>query len=431
MCPETKPSPACDLAARFLLEQGDRIVRRWIEWVRERVETTTTSALPTRALENHIPPVVGSLARFIANPIEAARGDLLGHLRLHGQIRRDQGYSQMEVLLEFDGLASIITNTIQREMERHPGLATTEIAEVFTRLAAGLRSITLIVTETFREVDRERHRSVAARLEEFARAVSHDLRQPMSAISMTAVALQEHLEDDEQGLAMLQVIDQATQQVSSVLNTVRTIGIVEAAWAGDRMVPVSSAIEAILGDLAELAAERDVRMIVGDDVPPVRIETVVGYITLSNLVTNAIKYADTEKSDRWVRISARHLEEPDDSGFCEIEVADNGIGIPAELLPRVTQRSFRAHPEQAFGTGLGLYMVQQSVTERGGDLHIESVEGEGTTARARMRCLAFLPERPLPMDPDTTLTISETLRRNLPEPIEIESDEGPSDTQSV
>ena len=89
---------ATSVAADYLEDNAEALVATWIEWVKNRVQTTTISALPERALRNHIPPVLRSLAQFLRNPVALARQDLLNHLRLHGQIRRDQGYALEEVL---------------------------------------------------------------------------------------------------------------------------------------------------------------------------------------------------------------------------------------------------------------------------------------------------------------------------------------------
>ena len=98
MTRQNEPSNTARLAAQYLSDNADRLVDEWIDWVRSRVETETVQALPERALRNHIPPVLKSLAGYLAKPLELARGELLANLRLHGQIRRDQGYSLAEVL---------------------------------------------------------------------------------------------------------------------------------------------------------------------------------------------------------------------------------------------------------------------------------------------------------------------------------------------
>jgi len=93
----------------------------------------------------------------------------------------------------------------------------------------------------------------------------------------------------------------------------------------------------------------------------------------SNLVSNAVKYTQKggvevqgERTDGWVRIT----------------IADTGIGIPADALPRLFQEFFRAKNAKASretGTGLGLAIVRDLVEGYGGRVEVESVEGVGTS----------------------------------------------------
>ncbi|MFN2122468.1 MAG: sensor histidine kinase, partial [Candidatus Promineifilaceae bacterium] len=99
-----------------------------------------------------------------------------------------------------------------------------------------------------------------------------------------------------------------------------------------------------------------------------RIEEIVG-----NLVGNAIKFSQSGT----IRFYARQ-----ENGAVVIEVQDEGIGIPKRALPYLFKRFFRAQSavERGIaGTGLGLYMVKQSVEQYNGTITVSSQEGEGTT----------------------------------------------------
>jgi two-component system phosphate regulon sensor histidine kinase PhoR len=95
---------------------------------------------------------------------------------------------------------------------------------------------------------------------------------------------------------------------------------------------------------------------------------------LSNLVSNAIRYTPAEGR---VAVSWKLL--PDGSG--EFSVQDNGPGIAAEHLPRLTERFYRvdrSRSRDSGGTGLGLAIVKHVVQRHGAVLHIESEPGRGS-----------------------------------------------------
>lgn len=103
---------------------------------------------------------------------------------------------------------------------------------------------------------------------------------------------------------------------------------------------------------------------------------------LLNLLSNAIKYSPQGGT---IRVHVESISQADQV-WAQIRVADSGIGIPPADLPRVFARSFRARNvgSQIPGTGLGLTSVRQIVEQHGGDVHIESTEGMGTTVTIRV-----------------------------------------------
>jgi signal transduction histidine kinase len=97
-----------------------------------------------------------------------------------------------------------------------------------------------------------------------------------------------------------------------------------------------------------------------------------------NLVNNAVKYT---QSGGTITIT---LREADESGMVELIVADDGIGIAADDLPRLFREFFRSGNAVALGrpgTGLGLAIVDRIVRRHGGRVEVESEIGAGSTFR--------------------------------------------------
>lgn len=95
---------------------------------------------------------------------------------------------------------------------------------------------------------------------------------------------------------------------------------------------------------------------------------------VTNLLFNAVKYTPENKSV--------HLEAKSHDDSVQIEFSDTGIGIPANELENVFEEFFRASnakKREKDGTGLGLSIVKQIIERHGGEISVQSQEGQGTT----------------------------------------------------
>ncbi|HEU5306850.1 MAG TPA: ATP-binding protein, partial [Acidimicrobiia bacterium] len=107
-----------------------------------------------------------------------------------------------------------------------------------------------------------------------------------------------------------------------------------------------------------------------------------------NLLDNAVKYSESGK------VVAVETERVDDDAV--VVVSDHGIGVPSRDLERIFERFYRvdqARSRDTGGTGLGLAIVRHVAQAHGGDVSVESIEGEGSTFRLR-----------LPLAPDVSRT---------------------------
>ena len=125
-----------------LSERSDALVERWIDWLGTRAPTRTTSALDREALRDHIPPVLRSLCDYIYEPLDLVRQEMLDNLRIHAEVRRDQGYDVQELLAEFDGLSHVFSGAALEEIERLEAPASAvAAARLLERVGQGLRAI--------------------------------------------------------------------------------------------------------------------------------------------------------------------------------------------------------------------------------------------------------------------------------------------------
>jgi signal transduction histidine kinase len=95
-------------------------------------------------------------------------------------------------------------------------------------------------------------------------------------------------------------------------------------------------------------------------------------VVLNNLYVNAIKYFDPRKEDRYVSVSSEITGD-----YCIVEIEDNGIGIPAEYHSRIFDMFFRASANSN-GSGLGLYIVQETLAKLNGFIVFDSTPNKGS-----------------------------------------------------
>jgi signal transduction histidine kinase len=152
----------------------------------------------------------------------------------------------------------------------------------------------------------------------------------------------------------------------------------------DDVVEPELELRRVISQVATLASLRQVRLVpdVEDADAFVKGDARrIGQI-MSVLLDNAIRYSHPGGT---VDISARTGQ-----GLWQLEVRDYGIGIPAEDLPRIFERGFRASSarmHRADGSGLGLSIAKAFAERHGGELSLESTVGKGTTVRLSLPML--------------------------------------------
>ncbi len=223
---------------------------------------------------------------------------------------------------------------------------------------------------------REARRASEAR-DEVLGIVSHDLRNPLAAISMCARGLRAAAEGTaNDGNELIDAIQQSAAMMNALIQDLLDISALESGHL--RVDP--EAHEA--GPLAEQAydllsgsaAEKNLAFEVSlpADIPPVRVDATRFVQVLSNLLGNAVKF--TEPGGE-VSLTADVEGE-----FVRFKVRDTGPGIPAGQLHRVFDRHWqekRAIPRG--GTGLGLTIARGIVEAHGGSIFVDSTEGVGST----------------------------------------------------
>jgi PAS domain S-box-containing protein len=207
--------------------------------------------------------------------------------------------------------------------------------------------------------------------------VSHDLRNPLSAISMcTRVLLESPPEGERERRDLITTIDESVQWMQRMIRDLLDVSNIEAGVLSIErdVTDVASLVESAVQLMSAQAAERSVALYedVPPDVPRLNVDSERILQVLSNLIANAVKF--TEPGGR-VTVSAERRGDD-----VLVSVADTGAGIPAADLPHIFDRYWHARrTARTRGSGLGLAIVQGIVTAHGGRVAVASELGRGST----------------------------------------------------
>ncbi|HVT38672.1 MAG TPA: PAS domain-containing sensor histidine kinase [Gemmatimonadaceae bacterium] len=223
---------------------------------------------------------------------------------------------------------------------------------------------------------RDLQSALAAR-DEVLGIVSHDLRNPVNAVKMLSSAI---LRPDAHGDLPPEVKEyastmvRAAEQMDALIQDLLDVTRIESGRLQilPQAIPLATLVTRTFETLAPLAAEEGValRSAIPGGLPPVDVDAGRVMQLLSNLVGNAIKYTPQGGS---VTLSA--LRERD---VLRVLVADTGVGILADELPRVFDRFWQSKRTNRSGAGLGLTIARGIVRGHGGRIWMESTPGEGT-----------------------------------------------------
>ncbi len=214
----------------------------------------------------------------------------------------------------------------------------------------------------------------------FFEIAAHELRTPITALLGQAQLLQRRARRDtsisERDLRTAAVIGSQATRLNALVNALLDSSRLERGQLSlDRgPVDLSALVVRIVEESQPMLEHHslvwelpDEPLVVDGDA--LRLEQV-----LQNLVGNAVKYSP---AGGVVSIRARR-----DDQHMYVEVADQGMGIPASALPHLFQRFYRAtnvDARQISGMGIGLYVVREIVHMHGGTVHASSTEGQGST----------------------------------------------------
>jgi len=206
-------------------------------------------------------------------------------------------------------------------------------------------------------------------LDRFVYSASHDLRSPLSSIDGLIELSKRDASGRDEYLKLMkeriQVMDKLIHDIIDYSRNSRISSAMERVNLYDLIHDVVELLKYSDVKIPQINLNVDKNFIVVTD--PLRLRVI-----LNNLLSNSIKYADHDKDELIITITASMK-----ANAFTFSIEDNGVGIPENQLDKIFQMFYRAS-EKATGSGLGLYIVKESLEKLNGSIRCQSTVGKGS-----------------------------------------------------
>ena len=222
---------------------------------------------------------------------------------------------------------------------------------------------------------------------DFVANVSHELRTPLQSIKMGLESFETNSEikNNSEVKNLLPIMTSQSERMENLIRDLLSLSKIELQEhiRPTHEINLIELMEYIIKTYDKIISKNNIKLtfnkidnfkIIGDRDKLIEIFT--------NLIDNSIKYSDKNKE---ITITAKK-----ENDLNIISVEDRGIGIPKELIHRITERFFTVDPSKSRsvgGTGLGLAIVKHLVAQHRAEMIINSVKNQGTTVEIKFKAL--------------------------------------------
>lgn len=249
-------------------------------------------------------------------------------------------------------------------------------------------------TEDFEKANLQLERT-NHQLKEFAYAASHDLQEPLRKITIFINRIVDGEKENlsEKSLQLFEKVINASNRMNLLISDLFDLSKVSDYTPSFEQVNLNEILDKVTEDLS-IEIEQSGALIYKDNFSPVNgIPRQIQQL-FQNLLTNAIKYTDKNKTPV-IHIRHQlvtHLEKAinhllPNTSYCKITFEDNGIGFSQEYAEKIFQMFYRLHGKSEYsGTGIGLAICRRIAENHQGTIIAESVLGEGTRFEVYLKC---------------------------------------------
>jgi PAS domain S-box-containing protein len=238
----------------------------------------------------------------------------------------------------------------------------------------GSVAIHLDITEQKKlEIEKEKLLNKLAKqneyLNEYAHAVSHDLKSPLRSIHALLSWIQEDNEKEFSNQTQ-EYLDQIRDKVEKMDNLIQGILTYSKIEAQKRAVEKTDLNEVVWNTIETIHIPKNITVTIANELPTMETNSFIMHQLFQNLISNAVNYNDKEKG-------AVIIASTESKNYYIFSVKDNGVGIDIKYQDKIFQ-IFESYSKNAQSTGIGLAIVKKIVDQCNGKIWLESQEGIGT-----------------------------------------------------
>ncbi len=376
-----------DLAARLaerLRAARTEVVSRWLDRIIARVTIEPDHVFPTDELLNHVPILVDGIADYLESGESVIDGDVpvVAKAMELGALRHSQGFDAYEILKEHELLAGVLYAFLRESLADVGPASPDAVAFCWQRVAEVTEYIRQATMTHFLRISAEAVRLREERLRRFNRMVSHELKNRVGAIRGASSLLSEPWLEPAQTAQFLRIVSQNAEALQRVLENLVSLSRIDGDSRQQRNIVLPQAAAEVTRQLRDAAKLNGVEVRLDAKMPTVEVDAAAVELCLANYISNAIKYADPSKAERWVEVTGELIvSTTTTAGELLVRVRDNGLGVPVKGRARLFEQFFRAHGDTVTGvegTGLGLSIVQETITSLGGRVWAEFPDEGGS-----------------------------------------------------
>jgi signal transduction histidine kinase len=386
------------LAARLAEDLGRsriQLTALWLERISARVRLDPNRVLPTDALLDHMPLILDGIAAHLEDPAQvvAADTEVITHARKLGALRHEQGFDLFEILKEYEILSGILLEHLSVAADRiQVPCGRGELLGCAQRVFHAISLVQEATVAEYMQLLQEKLSEREERLRHFNRTLTHEFRNRIGAARGAAQLLLMSGIPESRLPELAGVVDRSTRDMQLVLEGLLELSRVNGDVRQQRHVRLPEAAWEVVRELRAMAEAAGVTVGLVSELPDCEVPAAAVELCLTNLIANAIKYADPAKEERRVEVRG-HLGPGDveTGGEVVVEIYDNGVGVPVEQRDRLFDRFFRVSDERTVGidgTGLGLSIVRETIEELGGRVWAE-FPAEGSVFAFTLPCRRY------------------------------------------